>query len=153
MPSTITSSSSSASGDEKEKDEGSEPKELEPWHVFLKRTARWTEDQLEKANLQQWTAQWRRRKWAWAAKLLDNENQKWSSVATNWQPLLHGSVPRGRRQQGLGGGSPHVNHERDMACQQLRCPVDRQSHVPPHAAQAIDGLALVGGIRGAPPGQ
>ena len=95
---TITSSSSSTSDDEKEEDEGSEPKELEPWHVFLKRTARWTEDQLEQANLQQWTDQWRRKKWAWAAKLLDNENQKWSAVATKWQPLLHGSGLRGRRQ-------------------------------------------------------
>ena len=95
---TICSSSSSTTDDDKEEDEESEPKELEPWPVFLKRTARWTEDQLEKANLQQWTAQWRKRKWTWAAKLLEHGDRKWSSIATMWQPLLHASGPCGRRQ-------------------------------------------------------
>ena len=95
---TISSSSSSTTDEDKEEGEENEAKELEPWQVFLKRTARWTEDQLDKANLQQWTAQWRKRKWTWAAKLLERGNRKWSSIATMWQPLLHGSGPCGRRQ-------------------------------------------------------
>ena len=72
--------------------------ELEPWADFLKRTAQWTEEQLEKANLCQWTAQWRRRQWHWASKLMDKANNKWSAVATKWEPLIHSSCPSGRLQ-------------------------------------------------------
>ena len=97
----LTPEPSSATDVEADKDDGedeySEPDELEPWQEFLQRTARWTEEQLDKANLQQWTVQWRRRKWAWAAKLLDKDNHKWSAVATKWQPLLHTDGPCGRR--------------------------------------------------------
>ena len=65
-----------------EDEEGNETEELEPWPDVLKRTAQWTEEQLAKANLRQWIAQWRRRKWQWASKLLDKDNNKWSAVAT-----------------------------------------------------------------------
>ena len=41
--------SSSSDGDSERSDERSEPDELEPWPEFLKRTAQWTEEQLEQA--------------------------------------------------------------------------------------------------------
>ena len=92
---TVTRSTSSES--EKDEEE-SEADELEPWHDFLKRTAQWTEEELEKAKLKQWLVQWRRRKWKWAAGLLDKDNTKWSAVATKWQPLVHSGYVAGRRQ-------------------------------------------------------
>ena len=49
---------------------------LEPWAEFLKRTAQWTQQQLENAGLSQWTAQWKRKKWQWAAKLVQSEVRK-----------------------------------------------------------------------------
>ena len=64
----------------------------------MRRTAQWTEQQLEKAGLKQWTVQWKARKWRWAAALLQSENSKWSAKATLWQPELHSSALRGRRQ-------------------------------------------------------
>ena len=40
----------------------------------------------------------KRKKWVWAANLMEKGVAKWSAIATLWQPLLHSSVPRGRRQ-------------------------------------------------------
>ena len=87
-----SSNDSSAAKDE------NDAAEFESWPDFLKRTAQWTDEQLEKANLCQWSVQWRRIKWKWAAKLADAENSKWSAVATMWQPLLHSRFPCGRLQ-------------------------------------------------------
>ena len=70
---------------------------LEPWPEFLKRTAEWADAQLEQAKLTPWRELWRR-KWRWAAKVLDPKNNKWSAVATTWQPLIHSNVSCGRRQ-------------------------------------------------------
>ncbi len=95
MRRTLATTTSSETDKEEEE---SEADELEPWQDFLKRTAQWTDEQLEKANLHQWTVQWRRRKWQWAAELFDKDNNKWSAVTTKWQPLLHSSCPCGRRQ-------------------------------------------------------
>ena len=86
------------SSSDTENEDGSDTDELEPWQDFLKRTAQWADRELEKANLHQWAVQWRRRKWKWAAGLLDENNNKWSAVATKWQPLIHSSCPCGRRQ-------------------------------------------------------
>ena len=87
------------SSDEPEADSiVSEVDELEPWNEYLKRTAQWTEEQLEKAGLHQWTAKWRQRKWSWASKVLGAEQDKWSTTATKWHPLLHSSRSCGRKQ-------------------------------------------------------
>ena len=39
-------------------EEDSEADELEPWRDFLRRTAQWTDEELEKAKLKKWTVQW-----------------------------------------------------------------------------------------------
>ena len=78
--------------------ESQEQSMLEPWPDFLKRTAETIDDQLEKAGLLLWTTRRQRRKWKWAHHLLTDDRNKWSNVATIWQPLLHSSCPRARKQ-------------------------------------------------------
>ena len=95
---TVTGSTSSEQESDKEESEGSHIDLLEPWPVFLMRTAQWTDQQLEKAGLCQWHIQWKKKKWMWAARLAESDNKEWSSVATQWQPLLHSRTVCGRRQ-------------------------------------------------------
>ena len=95
---TRSSSSSSTTSSSEDDSNESEIMVLEPLKDFLQRTAKWTDEQLEKANIEQWTRQWRRRKWAWAQKLADASNSKWSATATQWQPILHTRNRCGRRQ-------------------------------------------------------
>ena len=71
---------------------------LEPWPEFLRRTARWAEEQLEKANLKDWLAQWKIRKWRWAGRLMTTDAHKWSAAATLWNPGKHSSRPCGHKQ-------------------------------------------------------
>ena len=77
-------------------DDAEEADVLEPWLELLRRTARWTEDQIRKAGQKEWITSWRERQWAWACKLMTADAAKWSAVATHWEPLLHSSRPRGR---------------------------------------------------------
>ena len=94
---TVHSSTSGASVSAEAADHESDASYLEPWSDFLRRTAQWTDQQLKDAGLSQWTVQAKRRKWKWAAQLMDNAANKWSAIATQWQPLLHSSHPRCRR--------------------------------------------------------
>ena len=91
----VVTSESSLSGDEEDIEEIDT---LEPWPEFLKRTAVWTEEQLKKARQGEWLDSWRKRQWIWACKLVSADAEKWSAIATTWQPLLHSSCPRGRAQ-------------------------------------------------------
>ena len=52
---TMTTSSSS---DSDAPEDGGDADNLEPWPEFLKRTAQWSDEQLKKANAQQWTDCW-----------------------------------------------------------------------------------------------
>ena len=87
-----TSSDSSAVDDDAEVDL------MEPWPDFMKRTARWTEEQIAEAGQSEWLDIWRRRQWRWASKLATTDAHKWSATASLWQPLLHSSHPQGRAQ-------------------------------------------------------
>ena len=93
---TVASSSSEEESEETE--EGRNTERLEPWRDFLKRTAEWTDEQLKRASLEPWSAHWRRRKWMWVTNLLEAGNCKWSTIATQWQPLLHSKNACVRRQ-------------------------------------------------------
>ena len=86
------------SSQSQEGDDGAEDNMLEPWPDFLKRTARWTEEQLSKAGQSEWIQTWRRRQWKWACRLVTDDAEKWSFIATIWQPRLHSSQPCGRTQ-------------------------------------------------------
>ena len=94
----LADSTSSETGSSNGVEEDGSSADLEPWQEFLERTAHWADEQLDNAGVNQWVTQWRRRKWKWAAKLMDVGNHKWSAAATTWQPLLHSSTPCGRRQ-------------------------------------------------------
>ena len=63
-----TSSDTNASADSS--DHESESQEMKSWADFMKRTAKWTDEQLAKAGIRQGVVQWKRRKWQWAAKLM-----------------------------------------------------------------------------------
>ena len=74
-------------------DEGSEEREpigdLEPWVEWLKRTTRYIEDQLGKANIEDWVVAYRRHKWKVAGKASrasTNPEWKWSQVLMDWLP-------------------------------------------------------------------
>jgi hypothetical protein len=90
--------STTTDGNSSSTDDSSETDHLEPWPDFLKRTAKWTEEQLEKADIEEWSVQWRRRKWKWALRLANTAHDKWSVAATKWQPLVHSKYLCGRRQ-------------------------------------------------------
>ena len=94
----ICTGSSDASASADISDQDSDTSNLEPWVDFLRRTAQWTDEQLQKAGLSQWIVAWKKKKWQWAAKLMKDDADKWSVRATLWQPLLHSSAPRGRKQ-------------------------------------------------------
>ena len=51
-----------------------------------------TEEQFEKAEVEGWSVQWRRRKWKWALKLAETSHEKWSIAATKWQPWCTRSI-------------------------------------------------------------
>ena len=95
---TLQSSSDNGSVHTETSDDDSAASQLEPWPDFLKRTAHWVDQQLEREGLCQWVVQWRRRKWKWAGELMEGKIDKWSSRATLWQPLLHSSSAQGRKQ-------------------------------------------------------
>ena len=46
-----------SSSDTDAEDEEDDAEVLEPWQDFLKRLAKWMDEQLEKASIQQWVAQ------------------------------------------------------------------------------------------------
>ncbi len=107
---TLHASISGASATTEAGDDESDTSYLEPWADFLRRTAQWTDQQLENAGLCQWTVLWKRKKWQWAAKLMESGAEKWSTRATLWQPLLHSCCPRGRKQ-----ARPKKRWEHDLA--------------------------------------
>ena len=82
---------------------------MESWQDFLKRTTRWTEEQLKAAGQKEWLATWRTRQWAWAGKLFTKDETKWSAIATRWQPLLHTRSQKGRQQ-----GRPRKRWDQDI---------------------------------------
>ena len=120
---TFSASADSNSVNTDTEDSESDSVLLEPWAEFLKRTAQWTHQQLENAGLSQWTVQWKRKKWQWAAKLVQNEVHKWSSSATLWQPLTHSSVECGRKQ-----ARPKKRWEQDFIDYMEACPQQQGKH-------------------------
>ena len=90
-------SSRHSHSEDSEQEEGDEDL-LEPWTEFLRRTTRWTEEQLQKSGQCEWLETWRKRQWRWAAKLATRDVDKWSAISTRWQPLIHTRGPRGRAQ-------------------------------------------------------
>ena len=82
---------------------------LEPWHDFLSRTSRWSEEHLKAAGQKEWLTIWRARQWNWATRLVNDDSQKWSATATQWQPPLHCWKPSGRLQ-----ARPRKRWEQDL---------------------------------------
>ena len=114
--------------DNEEEEEDEQLDLLEPWHEFLQRTARWTEEQLRKAGQKEWLAIWRTRQWNWARKLITDDAHKWSATAMQWQPLLHSTRP-GERPQ----GRPRKRWEQDLVEFLVAC--------RPHSNQTWQQLA------------
>ena len=81
-------SSSAASVSSSTSDHCSDTSNLEPRADFMKRAARWTDEQRQNAGLPQGTLHWKRRERQWAAKLVEEGVNKWSTRASLWQPLI-----------------------------------------------------------------
>ena len=91
--------SSEALSGEEEQEDGDDIDLLEPWVDFLKRTTKRVEDLLAASELKDWLTTWRRRQWKWARQLMEPCGQKWSQIAFDWNPPLHG-YQEGRRTRG-----------------------------------------------------
>ena len=92
----------SAQSDTKLEEDSSEDEyELEPWIDWIKRVTREMDIKLEKLGIDSWDLQVRKRKWKWAFKLQNTNDNRWSKVALNWNPLLHfdGNIQRAYRKQ------------------------------------------------------
>ena len=74
---------------------------LESWRDWIQRTTHQVEEHLDTLNIESWLHQARRRKWAWAARVVNLPEDRWANRLMKWNPQLHieGLVSRrGRRQ-------------------------------------------------------
>ena len=59
---------------------------LEPWPDFIRRATRTADACMAKLNIQEWTKTYLQRKWAWAARTAKHSNDRWTQLATAWDP-------------------------------------------------------------------
>ena len=59
---------------------------LEPWPEFIQRATRAVEAQLAKLKIDEWTTYYLRRKWLWARRIAQQNNNRWSKIVTQWNP-------------------------------------------------------------------
>ena len=67
---------------------------LEDWVSYVSRATRVAENQLERANLNNWVVESRRRKWRWAGHVARRHDKRWSHEVLEWTPA------NGSRNQG-----------------------------------------------------
>ena len=61
---------------------------LEPWPEFIRRATRAVEAQLAKLHIDDWTTHYLRRKWSWAQRIAQQDNDRWSYLVATWNPQL-----------------------------------------------------------------
>ena len=76
----------------------SEEELLEPWPDFIKRATRTVEATIAKLKIDEWTVCYLRRKWRWALRIANQDANRWSRIAAQWQPQLD-DKRRGARPQ------------------------------------------------------
>ena len=74
----------------------SEQELLEPWPDFLKRTTQQAEELAKQHNIDDWATHYLRQKWRWAARVAQQSHDRWSRLATTWEPQLHEKRPCSR---------------------------------------------------------
>ena len=80
---------------ELEEDVLEEPKnDTESWVEWIRKVTRYTEEQLDKANITDWVTNQRKRLWTWAGHVARREESRWTTKALNWMPR------QGRRRVG-----------------------------------------------------
>ena len=62
-------------------------KSLEPWPDFVKRVTHHIEDILRSTCLEDWVAQHRRRKFAFAGRTATKNDNRWSKRVLSWRPI------------------------------------------------------------------
>ena len=58
----------------------------ESWVEWMKRTTGALEEQLKKADIDEWVTAQRRRKWRWAGHTARREDGRWSTMILDWSP-------------------------------------------------------------------
>ena len=81
----------------KSTDTPSDESEVESWIDWVQRTTKEAELRMDTLNIENWTCQYRRRKWRFAGQLACGNHDKWSYKALHWMPELG---PRAARCQG-----------------------------------------------------
>ena len=71
---------------------------LEPWPDFIKRATRQAEAMTTKMIMEECAVTFWRRKWRWARRVATQARQRWSRLASTWDPEIADRRPTGRKQ-------------------------------------------------------
>jgi hypothetical protein len=83
---TDDESSDSEDYPEPENTDAEEDDMKESWVEWMKRTTGALEEQLKKADIDEWVAAQRRRKWRWAGHTARRDDGRWSTMILDWLP-------------------------------------------------------------------
>ena len=71
---------------------------LELWSKFIKRATHIAESTMTKHRITQWTTTYFRRKWRWARRLTQLNDDRWCKLVTTWNPQICEHRPAYRKQ-------------------------------------------------------
>ena len=71
---------------------------LELWSEFIKRATHIAESTMTKHRITQWTTTYFRRKWRWARRLTQLNDDRWCKLVTTWNPQICEHRPAYRKQ-------------------------------------------------------
>ena len=70
--------------------------EQEGWVDYIKRSAEKVDSLAAQLRMESWVSTQRRRKWRFAGKLAQKEDQRWSKLILDWKPNLGHGRSQGR---------------------------------------------------------
>lgn len=71
---------------------------MESWPDFIKRSTQTAERLAQKFNVECWLTHYFRCKWRWAMRIANQDVERWSSMASRWDPQIHDERPCQRNQ-------------------------------------------------------
>jgi len=88
---------------------------LEPWQDFLRRSNQIAETHARRSGIEEWTTRYLRKKWRWASRIAGHSRDRWTKLATSWEPefderrcaIRHHARPRRRWDHEIGAYLQH----------------------------------------------
>ena len=68
----------------------------EPWENYMRRSAKQVDEIASTFNMEDWVAQFRRRKWTFAGKAVRQTDDRWSKLVLSWCPNHGAGREKGR---------------------------------------------------------